>query len=282
MAFEVEGKNIRLFPEHEQVRIFGRFESFLTGLEFHLHCISLTEQIDPQTAAPLLMQKEALATLGATPRVQALQLASIQAQEQQMSVCTRTRHFLVVSVSSVEAASNPQGSSPSVLFYRNASAHVQKDSCAFPVSGARSTPYSSGSHPKSVSAPGYADLAARRSRTAPLFRTVWLLEARCQRLCQKWWMGREHSSHKPSYQKRLRGMHGTFSYTSHHRRHAWSQIFSRLQICLAPSSIEVHPDMLIIRAGKQTRYMQTMTVTGYGHHLPVGGSIRCTIWACLC
>ena len=113
LAFEVEGKNIRLFPEHEQVRIFGRFESFLTGLEFHLHCLSLTEQIDPQTAAPLLMQKKALATLGATPRVQALQQASVEAQEQQMTTCTRTRHFLVVSVSSAEAVF-PQGSAPSV------------------------------------------------------------------------------------------------------------------------------------------------------------------------
>ena len=135
LAFEVEGKNIRLFPEHEQVRIFGRFESFLTGLEFHLHCLSLTEQIEPQTAAPLLMQKKALATLGATPRVQVLQQASIEAQEQQMTTSTRTRHFLVVSVSSAEAVS-PQGSQPSVLVCRNASTHVQKSSCAVPISGA--------------------------------------------------------------------------------------------------------------------------------------------------
>ena len=63
MVFEIEGKNIHLFPEHEQARIFHRFESFLTGLEFHLQFLSQTEQIDPLTAEPLRMQKEALSTL---------------------------------------------------------------------------------------------------------------------------------------------------------------------------------------------------------------------------
>src|SRR5579859_4429401 len=78
-VLEVEGKNIRLLPEHEQIRIFRRFEGFLTGLIFHLQFISLTSQIDPQTSPALLVQKEALVTLSATPHLQALQRASLEA-----------------------------------------------------------------------------------------------------------------------------------------------------------------------------------------------------------
>lgn len=116
MAFEIEGKNIRLFPENEQVRVFRRFERFLAGLEFHLQFISYTEQIDPLTAPALLIQKEALAKLAHTPRFQAFQRANLQAQEQQMTTCTRTRHFLIVSASSAEPAFQyPEGTSRSVL-----------------------------------------------------------------------------------------------------------------------------------------------------------------------
>ena len=78
------------------------------------------------------------------------------------------------------------------------------------------------------------------------------------------------SSHNPSYQKRLRGIHGTFYYTSHHPQARLEPDLLPVADLLAPSSIEVHPDMLVIGAGKQTRYVQTMTVTGYGHHLQCG------------
>ena len=101
-VLEVEGKNIRLLPESEQVRIFRRFESFLTGLAFHLQFISQTEQIDPQTAPPLRAQKDALSALSHTPHLQALQRASLEAQERQMTACTRTRHFIIISASGAE------------------------------------------------------------------------------------------------------------------------------------------------------------------------------------
>jgi hypothetical protein len=69
-VFEIEGKNIGLFTEREQLRVFRRFESFLTGLSFHLQFVSLTEQIDPETVPALKRQKEALRDLAAIPRLQ--------------------------------------------------------------------------------------------------------------------------------------------------------------------------------------------------------------------
>ncbi|GHO50838.1 hypothetical protein [Ktedonospora formicarum] len=116
MAYEVEGKNICLLPENEQLRVFRRFEGFLTGLEFHLHLLSQTEHIDPVTAPALLVQKEALPQLSGTPHLQALQRASVHAQEQHMRTCTRTRHFLILSASSAEMAwHTPDETSRSIL-----------------------------------------------------------------------------------------------------------------------------------------------------------------------
>ncbi|BCL83598.1 hypothetical protein ccbrp13_60630 [Ktedonobacteria bacterium brp13] len=116
MALEIEGKNIRLLPESEQVRVFRRFEGFLNGLEFHLQCISISEQIDPQTAPAVLIQKDGLATLSHTPQLQALQRASLHAQERYMTTCTRTRHFLIVAASSAEATfQQPDGAPRSVI-----------------------------------------------------------------------------------------------------------------------------------------------------------------------
>jgi hypothetical protein len=115
-VLEVEGKNVCLLPESEQVRVFRRFERFLAGLDFHLHYLSTTEQIDPQTAPALLAQKEALPLLSETPYIQTLQSESIEAQERQMTTCTRTRHFLVISASGAEAAfPHPGASTRSLL-----------------------------------------------------------------------------------------------------------------------------------------------------------------------
>jgi hypothetical protein len=115
-VMEVEGKNVSLLPESEQVRVFRRFERFLAGLDFHLHSLSFTEQIDPRASPALIAQKEALPLLSETPHLAALQRESIQMQERQMTTCTRTRHFLVVSASGAEAVfKEPDGSSRSWL-----------------------------------------------------------------------------------------------------------------------------------------------------------------------
>ncbi|GHO50837.1 VirB4 family type IV secretion system protein [Ktedonospora formicarum] len=39
---------------------------------------------------------------------------------------------------------------------------------------------------------------------------------------------------------------------------------------LAPTSVTLHPEILEIQAGRHTRYLQQVTITGYGHHLLCG------------
>src|SRR5207245_10635713 len=95
VVLECEGRNIRYLPEADQVRAFGRFESFLTGLEFQLQFISHTEQVHVADYKPLRLQKEALSRLAQTRRLALLQQASIAYQERHLHHCTITRHFVV-------------------------------------------------------------------------------------------------------------------------------------------------------------------------------------------
>ena len=113
VVLECEGRNIRYLPEADQVRAFGRFESFLTGLEFQLQFISHTEQVHVANYQPLRVQKLALSRLAQTPRLASLQQASIAYQERHLHHCTITRHFVVLSASArEEAARQAIGSAP--------------------------------------------------------------------------------------------------------------------------------------------------------------------------
>jgi len=112
-VLECEGRNIRYLPEADQVRAFGRFESFLTGLEFQLQFISHTEQVHVANYKPLHLQKQALSRLTQTPRLASLQQESIAYQERHLHHCTITRHFVVLSASArEEAARQAIGSAP--------------------------------------------------------------------------------------------------------------------------------------------------------------------------
>ncbi len=113
VVLECEGRNIRYLPEADQVRAFGRFESFLTGLEFQLQFISHTEQVHVANYKPLHLQKQALSRLTQTPRLASLQQESIAYQERHLHHCTITRHFVVLSASArEEAARQAIGSAP--------------------------------------------------------------------------------------------------------------------------------------------------------------------------
>jgi hypothetical protein len=113
VVLECEGRNIRYLPEADQVRAFGRFESFLTGLEFQLQFISHTEQVHGANYKPLRLQKQALSRLAQMPRLALLQQESIAYQERHLYHCTITRHFVVVSASvREEATQQAVGSAP--------------------------------------------------------------------------------------------------------------------------------------------------------------------------
>ena len=105
VVFEVEGRNVRYLPEQEQVRLFGRFESFLVGLDFRLQFISTTEQVRAEAYPPYLAQKRMLARLTErAPRIARLQQYSVDYQRAHLRHCTATRYFVVASVSAREEA----------------------------------------------------------------------------------------------------------------------------------------------------------------------------------
>jgi hypothetical protein len=49
---------------------------------------------------------------------------------------------------------------------------------------------------------------------------------------------------------------------------------------VAPSSIDVQPDMLVVEAQGKKRYQRYFTVTGYGHHLLSGWVGNSPTWDC--
>lgn len=324
MAFEVEGKNIRLLPDNEQIRVFRRFERFLTGLEFHLQLLSYTEQVNPRTAPALQEQKEALLAISATPKIQALQKASIQAQEKEMTVCTQTRHFIIVSASEAEAAlRNPDGTPRSVLstilrlftFRKKADitpaeildqlrirasvvrkAMQQVDMQVWPLQDQNMTqllaqclapgsteltflpevineqtlPVSqqkprgdSNEEPEGQVADDTSPLHITRKNKQDAERPPTLPPPPRKSSVRK-------SVASPTYKNRLRGVHGTFYYTGHQKQARSEAGIPAIADLIAPSSIEMRPDVMQIQAGKQTRYARSFTVTGYGHHLLCG------------
>ncbi len=315
-VFEVEGRNIRLLPEQEQARVFRRFEAFLTGLEFHLQFLSYTEQIQLQTSPALLAQKQACALLSATPHLQALQQASVRMQEQEMTICTRTRHFVVISASGAEPSlQHPDGTPQSLL-----SVIWQLLSLKRSPAVSRTRVLDQLHMRVSVVKKAFSQLDMR---ILPLEDTNLLqLFARClapgasvptfvpelagdsfssdarakeQAVPRRWGTRERPSSFTPAvpsptpgrklhsgapekprhrvekrYRKRIRGLHGTFSYQSADEQARFEAGVIDLADLLAPSCVEIHPDVLEVQAGAEHRSLRIFTVTGYGHHLLCG------------
>ncbi len=309
VVLECEGRNIRYLPEADQVRAFGRFESFLTGLEFQLQFISHTEQVQTASYEPLRVEKQALSRLTQTPRLALLQRESIAYQERHLRHCTITRHFVVVSASTrEEAARQSLGSAPGgalsflwKLLFRPKRVEVTREqvldqlrirlslvkkvlqqlevrawllddaellkqfaSCLAP--GAEIPSFT----PERIDDPADAVLAlagqAEASPKAP--KTVEQPQAPTRSAAQ-----RGHPSAKAgrrTYQKRIRGLHGTFVYKSRYEQARFEAGVVRLADLLAPSRIDVLPDVLEVEVRGKTRYQRYFHVTGYGHHLLCG------------
>ncbi len=116
VVFEVSSlQQVRFLAEAEQVRIYGRFQSFLDGLGFPLKFISLVEAADAERDPALVAQRQVLSELAATPQLQKVQRESLRHQQGSLPHCTTTRHFVVVSAQPV----NLHGSAPMELFVRH-------------------------------------------------------------------------------------------------------------------------------------------------------------------
>jgi len=310
VVFEVEGRNVRYLPEQEQVRLFGRFESFLVGLDFRLQFISTTEQVRAEAYPPYLAQKRMLARLPErAPRIARLQQYSVDYQRAHLRHCTATRYFIVVSVSAREEAvrldSNGATRSPLALLWKQVS--FKKS-------------------PEISRAQVIDQLRIRASALKKLFGQLemraWLLGdsdlLRTFTSCLA--LGADVPSFQPQLlddeevveaalhlavsletpadlsaasspavgeavekkaapsspsrasvrRNSLRGLHGKFVYTSKNPRVSFEAGVLRLADLVAPSSIEVQPGQVVVEVRGQKRYQRYIAVTGYGHQLLCG------------
>jgi hypothetical protein len=296
---EVEGRNVCLLPESEQVRVFRRFERFLAGLDFHLQYLSLTEQVDPETSPALVAQKEVLPRLAKTPHLAALQRASIQMQERHMTTCTRTRHFLVVSASGTDPVfKEPDGSSRSLLasvfgwlalhraepvrreqvtdLLRMRTALVRR---ALQQCGLRSWPLEDHEVLQIFArclAPGSGipsfvpEIIDSHMHPEPVGERHAGSDGGAKAFAGRQDIAPQKAGSKRAYMKRIFGLHGAFFYISPNAEARFEP--GRLPVAdlIAPSSIRIAKDVLYIQAGAYTRYARTFTITGYGHHLLSG------------
>ncbi len=312
VVLECEGRNIRYLPEADQVRAFGRFESFLTGLEFQLQFISHTEQVHVANYKPLRVQKQALSRLAQTPRLALLQQASIAYQESHLHTCTITRHFVVVSASArEEVARQAVGSAPGgVLSFlwkmisRPQRVEVSReqvlDQLRIRISvvkkilqqlevrawllddtgllkqfasclalGAEIPSFEPERFGEAAEAALVLTTQVAASESAPHLATEQPhklpLGAKTQGCRSSAKAGR-----RTYYKKRIRGLHGTFVYTSKHEQASFEAGVVRLTDLVAPSRIDVLPDVLEVEVRGKTRYQRYFHITGYGHQLLCG------------
>ncbi|MBA2680408.1 MAG: DUF87 domain-containing protein [Ktedonobacteraceae bacterium] len=310
-VLECEGRNIHFLPEADQIKNFARFETFLCGLEFRLQFVSHIEQVDPAHYKPLAVQREAISALAKTPRLAALQQASIRYQEQHLQNCTLIRHFVVIAATAQEeAVRTSDGEKQGVLsflwriFFK----------------------------PKKVEIPRQQVLDQLRIRISVLKKTLQQLDVRSQvlddtDLLQQFVMclalGAQLPSFTPqvieeasqaalslvsasphaydgpqaeadedergasppspptrsqhankvrrrTYKKCMRGVHGKFIYKSTSRQARFEAGVVQLADLVAPSQIDISPNVMEINVRGKKRFQRYINVVGYGHQLLCG------------
>jgi hypothetical protein len=296
-VFEVEGRNVRYLPEGDLIRLFHKFEAFLTGLEFRLQFLSLTSQVEPSAYAPMLAQKEAISTLLGTPKLARLQQFSLEFQQKQIQHCTITRHFVVVSVSAREEAMNrvkdeQRGILVNVLrfLFRSKATPITREHLLDQLR-VRCSVIKKGFGQLDVRAWLLDDaeqLKLFASCLAPGMEVPSFLPETLPDPIEKQAEGATALS-KPSPESRtsrrtvdgtrvrtqlhqycIKGLHRTFSYQSKSREARFEAGVLTIADLIAPSSIQIHPDMLEVQVQGKKRYQRYFTVTGYGHQLLCG------------
>lgn len=273
VVFEVEGRNVRYLPEQEQVRLFGYFEAFLVGLDFRLQFISLTEAVRAEDSPPYVAQKRMLALLKAVlPHIARLQQHSVDYQRAGLRNCTKTRYFVVASVSAREEArrQSTDGS-------RRGALALLWDLLTFKKLPEISRELALDQLRSRASALG--KLCAQLEVRAWLLADTDLLQAFASCLA----LGAAVPSFRPQeegeataeggaqgYKRRVTGLHGKFAYTSKSIPARFEAGAVPLADLLAPTSVTVLPDQVAIEACGQKRYQRYAAVTGYPPELPCG------------
>jgi len=310
LIFEVEGRNVRYLPEQEQVRLFGRFESFLVGLDFRLQFISTTEQVRAEAYPPYLAQKRLLARLKErAPRIARLQQYSVDYQRANLRTCTATRYFIVASVSAREEAvrldSDGATRSPLALLWNLVSFKKPPEISRAQVIDQLRIRASAlkklfGQLEMRAWLLGDSDLlrtftsCLALGADVPSFQPQLLddeevVEAALQLAASLETPADLSAASSPAVgeavekkavpsspsraevcRNSLRGLHGKFVYTSKNPQARFEAGVLHLADLVAPSSIEVQPGQVVVEVRGQKRYQRYIAVTGYGHQLLCG------------
>jgi hypothetical protein len=285
-----EGRNVRFLPLTDQIKHFSRFETFLCGLSFRLQFISEVSRVDPAHSQPLRVQREALARLRETPRLWALQKASLDYQEQHLENCTLLRHFVVIEASaSEEAARTHDGERQGV--FASLWRFIFK--------------------PKQREIPREVVLDELHTRISVLQNILQQLDVRSQLLDDAEWLQQfvrclalgssppsftpqlieeasqaslqlatrqpdaddlpmETPSNQVRWRKCLKGLHGQFIYRSTDPQARFEAGVVHLADLVAPSAIDIEPDVVEISVRGVSRFQRYFHVVGYGHELLCG------------
>lgn len=300
-VFEVEGRNVQYLPRAEQARLYGRFERFLVGLHFRVQFLTVTEALHPDDFEPLTEQaKSTCLVRERAPRLARLHEASLAYQRTHLATCTATRHYVVISASAREEAARmaveEQGSGgPGAMLLRLFSSRrrgpeIEREQVlgllyarisvmrqlfgqlevrASPLDDARllrlfatclapGAPVPSFGWRAGVSpAPGTQMQPvdeAPRPAPADAASIVPVLGA----------ASRERRRSLAGV--RLRGLHATLCFSGE------TALAGRVRPAdlVAPGSVSVLPDALVIAARSSTRYVRALPVEGFGRQLVAG------------
>ncbi len=304
-AFEIESlQNVRYLSENDQVRLYGRFKSFLDGLNFPVKFISLVETADALRDPALVAQQQAVSTLEDAPHLQQLQIASLKHQQGSIKLCTLARHFVVVGASSRElAVKSANGASAQRIVQLFRLVFPKKDaeiSCSqvkselnIRVSILRKTLQQLDVRATLLDdaelLQAYASCLAQ-GHHVPSYEIEVLKEEEEAEPPTPTGSGEKTSkstrsdisadsphpktmpkrSRSPRWKKLVPGLHRNFAYRSTNAQARLSPGVLRLADLLAPSKVSLLPTAVEITVGKRTRYQRYYEVTGFAPELPCG------------
>jgi hypothetical protein len=97
VAFHVENsQNVRSLAEADQVRFYSRINTFLDGLDFPVKFLSHVENCDPEHDPVLRREARMADALEALPELQRLQKASLAAGRRACATATKPQHYIIV------------------------------------------------------------------------------------------------------------------------------------------------------------------------------------------
>jgi len=282
-------QQVRFLAEAEQARIYGRFKLFLDGLGFPVKFLSLVEPADPERDPALARQRESVEALKDLPHLQTLQRASLLHQQGSLKHCTTIRHLLVVSASTGEVArlrTHGGAQSPWLRLIRrllpNTRPQVSREQVRNELRIRVSIMKKALAH-LDVQATLLEDAAMLRAYVSclalgtppPPFKIEVLGDMGQTHAQENGSTGHTHptdgAQHAgPRWLKRIEGVHGAFVYRSANTVTHFEPRAPRLADLVAPSSVALQEDAVLVTVRGEQRYQRYYEITGFAADLRCG------------